>query len=77
MSPARVCRPRATSAWRQPARPLACSTCPGQVELPRAYDGRHDLGRAQDELKLIIIGGVLGALAGVVQQFAIFDLLVP
>lgn len=28
-----------------------------------------------DELKLIIVGGVLGAAAGAVQQFLIFDLL--
>ena len=26
-----------------------------------------------DEIKLIIVGGVLGALAGVVQQFGVFD----
>jgi uncharacterized membrane protein YheB (UPF0754 family) len=28
-----------------------------------------------DELKLILVGGVLGAAAGALQQFAIFDLL--
>ena len=28
----------------------------------------------QDEIKLIIVGGILGAAAGAVQQFAIFSL---
>jgi uncharacterized membrane protein YheB (UPF0754 family) len=28
----------------------------------------------QDEFKLILVGGLLGAMAGAVQQFAVFDM---